>query len=146
LQNLVDELGARSVHFFGFQNRNRIADYYAISDVLVLPSVRETWGIVINEAMCFGLPVIVSYQVGAGIDLVTDGHNGYRVATDVDSLSRSIKRIADLTEEERLLMGMKSIETIKEWSHRDLAGSLIQYIESVRDRKPSKKARDSTCG
>ena len=85
----------------------------------------------VNEAMCFGLPVIVSHQVGAGIDLVADGHNGYSVATDVDSISRSIKQIAALTEEERLLMGMNSIETMKEWSHRDLAESLVQYIEAA---------------
>ena len=60
LENYVDEVGASSVNFFGFQNRIEISKYYAIADLLVLPSVRETWGIVVNEAMCFGLPVIVS--------------------------------------------------------------------------------------
>jgi glycosyltransferase involved in cell wall biosynthesis len=113
LQNYVDELGTGSVYFFGFQNRGQIAKYYAISDVLVLPSVRETWGIVVNEAMCFGLPVIVSHQIGAGIDLVTDGRNGYSVETDVDSLFRSIKQIAELSEEERSLMGRRSLDTMK---------------------------------
>ena len=131
LQTYANQLGADSVHFFGFRNRNEIAKCYAISDVLVLPSVRETWGIVVNEAMCFGLPVIVSRQVGAGIDLVTDGKNGYSVETDGDSLFQSIKQISELSREERLLMGTRSTDIIKEWSHRDLAGLLVQYIESA---------------
>jgi glycosyltransferase involved in cell wall biosynthesis len=132
LRNYVDELGAGSVYFFGFQNRNEIPKFYAISDVLVLPSIRETWGIVVNEAMCFGLPVIVSRQVGAGIDLVRDGQNGYSVETDGDSLSCRIKQIAELSKEKRLLMGTRSVDTMKGWLRRDLSESLVQYIESVR--------------
>ena len=44
---------------------------------MVLPSKRETWGIVVNEAMCFSFPVLVSSQVGAARDLVHDGENGF---------------------------------------------------------------------
>jgi glycosyltransferase involved in cell wall biosynthesis len=130
LQNYVDQLGARAVHFFGFQNRSEIPKYYAMSDLLVLPSVRETWGIVVNEAMCFGLPVIVSNQVGAGLDLASDGGNGYRVPTDGDTLYRRIQFIADLSEEDRHKMGMRSIEIIDAWLNRNLAESLIECIES----------------
>ena len=85
--------------------------------------------------MCFGLPVIVSNQVGAGVDLVADGRNGYRVATDGDALFRSIKKMADLSEEERGLMGMKSVDMVKEWSNRNLAESLAEYIEIIRARR-----------
>ena len=53
------------VYFVGFKSRKEIAEFYAISDVLVLPSLQETWGIVVNEALCFGIPVITSDQVGA---------------------------------------------------------------------------------
>jgi glycosyltransferase involved in cell wall biosynthesis len=135
LQDYVRQLGADSVYFFGFQNRGQIAKYYAVSDLLVLPSVRETWGIVVNEAMCFGLPVIVSDQVGAGMDLVSDGRNGYRVSTDGDALFRSIKKMADFSEEERGLMGMKSVDILKKWSTRDLGESLVEHIEFIRARR-----------
>jgi glycosyltransferase involved in cell wall biosynthesis len=132
LQNYADELGASSVYFFGFQNRTELPKFYAMSDVLVLPSFRETWGIVVNEAMCFGLPVIVSHQVGAGIDLVTDGHNGYRVDAVGDDLASSIIQIAEISDEERLLMGMRSVDTMKKWLNRDLSKLLVQYIECIR--------------
>ena len=102
--------------------------------MLVLPSVRETWGIVVNEAMCFGLPVIVSRQVGAGIDLVVDGVNGYSVETDGESLVRRMSQFCKLSQEERSQMGIRSVATINKWSTRDLAESLFQYIDSVRGK------------
>ena len=132
LQDRVEELKVDSVHFFGFQDRNQVSKFYATSDLLVLPSARETWGIVVNEAMCFGLPVVVSHQVGAGIDLVVDGHNGYSVATwDVDALFQSIKQLADLSEEDRLLMGTRAADMMREWSQRSLADSLVQSVDAV---------------
>ena len=146
LQDFVDELGAESVYFFGFKNRTEIPNFYAISDVLVLPSVRETWGIVVNEAMCFGLPVIVSEQVGAGRDLIIDGQNGYNVGIQIESLSQGLKAIAELSDEDRALMGLKSVETIEKWLHRDLAGSLVQYITLVGAQTPVQKADDSSDG
>ena len=130
----VDQSGDDSVLFLGFQNREQITKYYAISDLLVLPSVRETWGIVVNEAMCFGLPVIVSDQVGAGADLISEGQNGYRVPTTGDALFRSIKQIADLSEAERLLMGMRSFDIVKAWSNRNLAELLIDHIGFIKTR------------
>ena len=132
LEERVDQLGVDSVYFFGFQNRRQIPKYYAISDLLVLPSVRETWGIVINEAMCFGLPVIVSNQVGAGMDLVSNGRNGYRVPTDGNALFLSIKKIADLSKEEMLMMGAGSVAIIDRWSNRNLGELLVEHIEIIR--------------
>ena len=138
LGDYVDEIGAESVRFFGFQSRDEIPKYYTISDLLVLPSVRETWGIVVNEAMCFGLPVIVSNQVGAGVDLIANGRNGYRVPPDGEDLFVTIQQIADLSEKERLLMGKRSIDIMKEWSNRNLSESLVEYIETIRAQRDAR--------
>ena len=132
LQDYVDRLGVDSVYFCGFKNRDEIAKYYVISDLLVLPSVRETWGIVVNEAMCFGLPVIVSSQVGAGMDLVSNGQNGYRVPTDGNGLFLSIQKIAGLSKEKRLLMGVGSLNIMSKWSNRNLGELLVGYIEFIK--------------
>lgn len=56
---------------------NRMPEYYGIADIFVLPSWEETWGVVVNEAMASGLPVIVSDKVGCEPDLVHSGENGY---------------------------------------------------------------------
>jgi glycosyltransferase involved in cell wall biosynthesis len=65
------------IRFTGFLNQSEIAAAYRASDALVLPSARETWGMVVNEAMAFGLPCLVSQNVGAGPDLVTAGETGF---------------------------------------------------------------------
>ena len=84
------------VHLAGFMNQSRIADAYAAADVLVLPSdARETWGLVVNEAMASGLPVIVSRAAGCSVDLVREGRTGYSFACgDVDELARLVGAIA----------------------------------------------------
>jgi glycosyltransferase involved in cell wall biosynthesis len=60
----------------GFVNQSGLGQRYAAADVLVLPSTFETWGLVVNEAMQFGVPAIVSANVGSGEDLVVEGKTG----------------------------------------------------------------------
>ena len=63
-------------HFPGFQNQSQMSRYYHAADLLVLPSWRETWGLVVNEALHHGLPAIVSEAVGCAPDLVKLGCTG----------------------------------------------------------------------
>jgi len=84
------DYGSYGIHFVGFKNQTEISKYYAMSDIFVLPSdIGETWGLVVNEAMNFRLPVIVSDLVGCGSDLVKHGENGYIFKTgDIEELAR----------------------------------------------------------
>ncbi|MBC8281159.1 MAG: glycosyltransferase [Chloroflexi bacterium] len=123
--------GIDSIYFMGFQSREEIAKFYALADFLVLPSHRETWGMVVNEGLCFSLPVIVSDQVGAGTDLVRHGVNGHVFpAGDVSALAEGISTLVDLPEEERLKMGEESWNLINDWSARDMASVLVEYFQS----------------
>lgn len=65
-----------SVHFAGYVVFPELVKYYKMSDILVLPSEHEPWGLVVNEAMTFGLPVIVSDKVGCRVDLISSSNNG----------------------------------------------------------------------
>ena len=119
-----------AVHFLGFQDRTVLPKCYAIADALVLPSLRETWGMVVNEAMCFSLPILVSSQVGAGRDLVVEGYNGFKFpAGDREGLTRSLQRILDLSSSEQTRMGARSREILASWSRRDLAEDLVGYFD-----------------
>ena len=132
LENYVAENNIESVHFRGFQTRKEIPAFYAISDVLVLPSRQETWGIVVNEAMCFGLPVIVSDQVGAVWDLVRPGYNGFSFPVgDVGALASSILRLMDQDEDSTSTMKANSRRLIEDWIYRDLAESVDQYFDVI---------------
>lgn len=66
----------RQVKIFAYPGENRIINYYAAADIFLLPSTQEVWGLVINQAMAAGLPVITTRQTGAGADLVIPGVTG----------------------------------------------------------------------
>lgn len=71
---------------------DKISDLFEDYDFLILPSISETWGLVVEEALYFNLPVIISSHCGAA-DLIEDGINGYIVEPDVDSLKTLIQSI-----------------------------------------------------
>jgi glycosyltransferase involved in cell wall biosynthesis len=85
------------VHFAGFLNQGELPEAYAAADVFVLPSrLHETWGLVVNEAMNFALPVVVSDKVGCAADLVRNGANGFVVEHDVTgALAQAIETLVD---------------------------------------------------
>jgi glycosyltransferase involved in cell wall biosynthesis len=96
-------------------NQRELPDWYAAADALVLPSdSRETWGLVVNEAMAAGLPVVVSDAAGCSVDLVRHGANGFTYPCgDVDALADRLQRIASLDDEQRRALGDRSREIVK---------------------------------
>ena len=92
----IAELGiAHLVEFPGFLSAEAVSRRLAGSLALVLVSVEEQWGLVVNEALAFGLPVIVSTAVGARDLLVRDGVNGFVVPSDsVDAVARALHAMA----------------------------------------------------
>ena len=80
------------VHFTGFLNQTELWQAYVPADAFVLPSTNgETWGLVTNEAMLFGLPVIVSDQVGCAADLVRQGETGYVFTGEAEGLAGAME-------------------------------------------------------
>jgi glycosyltransferase involved in cell wall biosynthesis len=111
------------VFLMGFRNQNEIAKFYSIADVLVLPSDSEPWGLVVNEAMCCGLAIVVSDQVGSAYDLVREGQNGYVFPCgDADALAERLQRL--LADHEHLRkMQRASRLAIDGWGfEQDVAG------------------------
>jgi glycosyltransferase involved in cell wall biosynthesis len=83
-----------AVCFPGFAQREDLAGLYALAETLVLPTHTDTWGLVVNEAMACGLPIIVSSVAGCSADLVEDGWNGYVVPPrDSEELSVAINTL-----------------------------------------------------
>ncbi len=78
--SLKESVAKRAIHrvvFAGFQNQTMLPHFFAASDIFVLPSAEEPWGLVVNEAMASGLPVVVTDEVGAVPDLVEGKDTGY---------------------------------------------------------------------
>jgi glycosyltransferase involved in cell wall biosynthesis len=87
---------------------------------------------VVAEAMCYRMPIIVSNHVGAGEHLVLDGENGHKfTAGSVDELSAVMQKLADDSIERRKEMGDRSLRLISEWNERDVASHMDEYIAAV---------------
>jgi glycosyltransferase involved in cell wall biosynthesis len=96
-QDAVAALHVPDITFAGFLNQSELPDAYAAADILALPSqLHETWGLVVNEAMNFALPVVVTDKVGCAADLVRGGANGFVVPhDDTDALAGAIGTLVD---------------------------------------------------
>ncbi len=66
----------KNIIYHGYKNRNELHEIFVKSDVLILPSIIEPWGLVVEEAIYHGLPVIVSDKVGCSIDIVKNNNLG----------------------------------------------------------------------
>lgn len=134
LERTVAQLGrSDNVHFTGFVNQSELPKYYKAADVFVLPSSRETWGLVINEAMNFSLPVVATDAVGAVPDLV-DEDNGRVVATDdVDALAEVLKTLLD-SEQLRERLGEESSRRIESWGIEETADGIVDGARLTLNR------------
>ncbi|HYL57838.1 MAG TPA: glycosyltransferase family 4 protein [Candidatus Acidoferrales bacterium] len=114
-----------SVRFLGFRNQSELPALYDLCDLFVLPSDREPWGLVINEVMNAGKPVIVSDRIGAAADLVEDGVNGFVFpARDVSALTNCLQRMM-ASGEHRMAMGRRALEKVQHCDfNADLSGLL----------------------
>lgn len=110
----------------GFVHREQLVSYYALAETFVFPSHTDTWGLVVNEAMACGLPVISSEAAGCTTDLVQDGWNGRVVRRgDVAELASAMQQIAS-DADLRASMGSHSKERILRFSPEACAAGITR--------------------
>jgi glycosyltransferase involved in cell wall biosynthesis len=118
LENYAVKNNLKNVYFPGFKSQGQLLEYYALADIFVLPSgPGETWGLVVNEAMCFSLPVIVSDMVGCGPDLVRHGANGY--VFPVGNVGKMAEYLSELANDgkKRKKFGEISLSAVMEYNY-----------------------------
>lgn len=130
LEFICNQNGINDVHFKGWVSEEEKHIYYSISDVFVLPTLSDVWGLVINEAMCFGLPVVSTKAAGASWDMIISGKNGYVVEpANSEQLYSSIRTIL-LDKDLARKMGEKSLEIIKsEYTLRSMVNGFISAVK-----------------
>lgn len=133
LEKYVKEYNLKNIYFTGFKNQTELPQYYAMSDIFVLPSgMGETWGLVVNEAMCFELPIIVSDMVGCGADLVKNGENGYIFPLgDIEKLSEHLEELVN-NSKKRKSFGEKSSEIINNYTHEKDIEGILKALNSLK--------------
>ncbi|MGZ4316378.1 MAG: glycosyltransferase family 4 protein [Gaiellaceae bacterium] len=130
LRTLVAGTGV-SATFTGFLDRDRLFEAYAAADIFALLSRRETWGVVVNEAAAFGLPLVLSSAVGAAADLLRSGSNGEVVPSgDVDAAARALRSLA-ASSALREDFGRCSRELVRAWDFRPSVEALDALVREL---------------
>ncbi len=131
------------VTFLGAQPYDTLPEHYGAAGCLVLPSKREQWGLVVNEAMAAGAPLIVSDAAGCARDLVSPDENGFTFESgDVEHLADRLHKMAGLSNATRRSMSDKSAEIIAAWGLDRFATSMEHAVE-VALTQPVRKALDA---
>lgn len=132
LQALIQQHNLSSwVLMPGFKQYDELPAYYGLAGAFIQASTTEQWGLVVNEAMAAGLPVLVSNRCGCAPDLVEEGRNGYTFDPyDVDALAGLMRKIA-ADDCDREVMGQASREIIARWTPQTFAENLCKAAEAA---------------
>ena len=132
LEDQAASISPGVIRLAGFAQREQLAAYYALGQILILPTYTDTWGLVVNEAMACGLPVILSRAAGCAADLVKENWNGLLVPPrDVSSLAVAMENLgthADLC----VTMGAKSMQHISHYSPDEWSAGIARALENMR--------------
>lgn len=123
---LRETLGLTNVHFWGFRPKEQLALVYKAADVFVLPTREDIWGLVINEALAYGLPVITTDRCVAGLELVEDGVNGYIVP--IDDPETLGEKISAVLRSDMAKMGEASLRKIRPYTLENMARTHMTYF------------------
>lgn len=96
-QEYIDQVSAlklNNVHFVGFKTKAELSEYYEAADVVAFPTRKDVWGLITNEAMAHGKPVVATNGCGSALEMIKEGENGYIVPIkNCDALAKAIDRV-----------------------------------------------------
>jgi 1,2-diacylglycerol 3-alpha-glucosyltransferase len=120
------------VHLPGFVQYEELPMYYALAGAFLHASISEPWGLVVNEAMASGLPLIVSRKCGCVPELLEEGRNGFSFSPEnADELAALLLRMAAFSDAERELMGRRSSRIVDSWSVERFANGLRDAVTAA---------------
>lgn len=123
---------ASNVHFLDFMNKEQLSLYYRAADIFVFPTRADIWGLVLNEAMSYGLPCVASVKANASIELIEEDKNGYLI--DPENVYLMAERMLRLFQDDkkRIGMGVNALETARNFTIEKMA---LQHIDIINKWK-----------
>jgi glycosyltransferase involved in cell wall biosynthesis len=132
LKKFCEEKNLNDIFFEGFQQQEMLPKYYALADIFILPSFKEVWGLVVNEALASGLYVLSSKYAGASYDLIKEGWNGEIFdPNDIAEIIDLIKRIKGDINNLRKQRDSISQNACKEFNIENSAQEFVKAIKEV---------------
>jgi len=108
------------VRFIGFRQWAELPDLYRMADALCAPSRYDGWGMIVPEGLAAGLPVIATDRMGAAIDLIRHGSNGWRVkASSLTHLESALRHVAEMSNDRLDAMSRAATQSVADHSLQD---------------------------
>ncbi|MEG2751815.1 MAG: glycosyltransferase family 4 protein [Anaerorhabdus sp.] len=134
VQQIIDKFDLSNIFFVGFKNKDELSKYYAASDIFVLPTRYDIWGLVINEAMSFSLPIISTEKCAAAVQFVNEFKNGLIVPIDdIESLASAINELIE-NSKLRASYAELSFESIQEYTIENMVSDYISIFNEIKRR------------
>ena len=132
---IIEEENISNIHFIPFKNKSSLTAFYQAADLFILPTREDIWGLVINEAMSYGLPVITTNKCIAGIELIINNINGFIVPTNYpEKISEAINKIID-NEELMKTMQKNNLAKIKNYTIEEMAKVHIASFQDYLNKQ-----------
>ena len=131
LEKIVQAEGIEGVSFAGFRQIDEIPAYYGLAGAFIHPPHQEQWGLVVNEAMASGLPVLVSKTCGCAPDLVSDGINGFIFDSQNREYLTSLMLKISTEQTDIAAMGRASRQRIAEWGPAHFADGFLSAVQAA---------------
>ena len=128
VKKIIDENGLSNIHFVPFLSKESLSQYYAASDIFIMPTRYDIWGLVINEAMSFGLPIISTDKCVAAMEFNRIGRNALIVPSDnAEKLADAINQLVSDNDLKKKLEE-NSVSAIKEYSLENMVKDFLKAI------------------
>ena len=132
MKQWIKRHGIMNVTFCRFEPPERIKQYMRCADLFVFPTRYDIWGLVINEAMAAGLPIITTDQCVSGIELVEREKNGLLVHADnVEELTQGTLQMLSRTEDELMEIGKNNLGKMKGYSLEQMVRVYKKHLFSI---------------
>jgi len=136
LTHLATALHLTSVEFLGTVPNDQLAAYYHKADAFILPSFSESWGLVVNEAMAAGLPVLLSDNINAAHCLLKEGENGFNFnARSTEDIENAILKFIRLSAAAKMQMSLNSLKEVDKLSYEKMGVQLTDALVKIHARK-----------
>lgn len=136
LQNYINNNNIKNVFLIDFCSKEKVLNYYKMSDVFFFPSREDIWGLVINEAMSYGLPIISSNNVIAAKELLEEEY--LYDYNDTNALRKLILEMNEAQNEKLYEIGNKNIEKIKEYTIENTVKIHNEIFEKIKRKEENK--------
>jgi len=134
LKDFVKSNNIGNVEFLGAVENDKIPQYLYMADAFISPSLYESWGLVVNEAMAAGLPVLLSDKINAAFTLLEEGINGYMFDPyNQEQMQQKLINYINLSESQKKEMSENSLRMISSMSYENMGRALLEVLDKLKN-------------